>query len=145
MPKTSKSILINAPIEKVHKIVVDFEDYPDYFPEVREAHIIKRSKTHPEVHFVFHVVTTINCYLKFTLGPHEIKWTLIKGDFMQANDGEWKLESKGKNKTKATYAVEIVPSRWVPDAIIEELIIKNAPNMLMHLKEKCEKMSLRTK
>lgn len=138
MPKTKQSVLINAPIEKVHRIVANFEAYPTYFPEVREAHILKESRTHPEVHFVFHVVTTINCHLKFSMSQREIKWTLIRGDYMQANDGEWLLESKGKDKTRATYKLEIIPSNWVPDAIIEELIIKNAPNMLMHLKERCE-------
>jgi len=140
MPKTSQSIIINAPMETVHKVVLDFEDYPDYFPEVKEAHVLKKSRTHPEVHFVFHVITAINCYLRFTLEPTEIKWTLINGDFMASNDGEWKLEAKGKGKTKATYALEIIPSKWVPNAIMEELIEKNAPNMLMHLKERCEEM-----
>lgn len=138
MPRTSQSILINSPIEYVHKIVTNFEHYPEYFPEVREAHVMRHSKNHADVHFVFHVVTTINCYLKFTMTKTEIKWVLIKGDFMISNDGEWKLEAKGKNMTRATYRLEIEPSRWVPSTIIEELIIKNAPNMLMHLKERCE-------
>lgn len=144
MAKTSQSILINAPIEKVHRVVAHFENYPKYFPEVKEAHVLKKSRTHPEVHFVFHVVTMINCHLRFTMTPTEIKWTLIKGDFMVANDGEWKLEAKGKGKTRATYALEITPSRWVPGAIIDELIDKNAPNMLLHLKEWCEEKHTRS-
>jgi uncharacterized membrane protein len=138
MPKTSKSITIHAPIKEVYRVVTDFESYPAVFSEVRGAKVIKQDKKTAIVDFVFHVITTIKCQLKFNLTPTRISWKLIKGDFMSDNVGAWDLEEKD-GATKAAYTVDITPTMWVPVSVLEQLIENNAPHMLKSLKSWCEK------
>ncbi len=138
MPRASRSITINAPLKKVYNVIADFESYPNVFSEVREAKIIKKREKTVEVDFVFHVMTSIRCLLKFNLSPKRISWSLIKGDFMKDNVGAWDLEKIG-DATKATYTVDITPTMWVPVSLLEHLIETNAPHMLKSLKKWCEK------
>lgn len=138
MPKASKSITIHAPIKEVYKVVADFESYPAVFSEVRGAKVIKQDKKTAIVDFIFHVLTTIHCQLKFQLTPTKISWKLIRGDFMHDNVGAWDLEEKN-GTTKATYTVDITPTMWVPVSVLEHMIETNAPHMLKSLKKWCEK------
>lgn len=144
MPKASKSILINAPLKNVYKVVTDFETYPDFFPEVKTAKVVKQDKTSAQVDFVFHIMLTIKCRLKFKLMSKKVAWKLVKGDFMQDNVGAWDLKTKGKG-TEATYTVEIIPTKWVPVSILEHLIEHNAPHMLKNLKKRCEKKTKKSR
>lgn len=143
MPKISQSILINVPLAKVYDVVTDFESYPDFFPEVRAAKVVKQNKTSALVDFVFHVMVTINCQLKFKLTPKKVSWKLTKGDFMLDNVGAWDLKTKGK-ATEASYTVDITPTKWVPISILEHLMENNAPHMLKNLKKRCEKVPKKT-
>ena len=138
MPSTTRSITIHAPIEKIHKVVCDFESYPKFFPEVRAVEVIKHTKKAALVKFIFHFVKTITALLKFDISTKKISWVLVKGDFMKANQGSWHLEEKKDKSTEVTYSTEIIPSMWVPNSFVEKHMTSIVPVLLRHVKSLCE-------
>jgi ribosome-associated toxin RatA of RatAB toxin-antitoxin module len=138
MISTTKSILIHAPIVKIHEVVLDFEHYPRFFPEVRAIEVLKQTKKSAEVLFGIHLIKTINCILKFDIAPKKITWSLVKGDFMKENRGSWEFESKDGKATEVTYCIEVKPSAWIPSSLIEKHMTSLVPLMLKHLKTRCE-------
>ena len=139
MLTTTRSIVIHAPILKIHDVVLDFESYPKFFPEVRSVEVLSQSKKHAEVRFGIHLIKVINCILKFDIALRKISWSLVKGDFMKHNSGRWEFEAKDGKGTQVTYSIEVKPSAWIPSLLIEKHMTSLVPLMLKHLKAKCEK------
>jgi len=139
MITATKSILIDAPAEKIREVVLDFESYPKFFPEVSNIEVLRQTKKEAEVCFGIHLIKTINFTLKFDIAPQKISWSLVKGDFMKRNSGSWHFETLEGKQTEVTYSVEIIASAWVPKSLIEKHITSLVPLMLKHLKTRCEK------
>ena len=139
MLTTTRSILIHAPIAKIHEVVLDFESYPKFFPEVRAIEVLSQSKKHAEVRFGIHLIKTISFILKFDITVKKISWSLVKGDFMKHNSGYWHFEAKDGKGTEVTYSIEAKPSAWIPNSLIEGHMTSLVPLMLKHLKARCEK------
>ena len=138
MPAAEKSVEINAPIEKVYEVVTDFEKYPEFLSEVKNVKVVKKSPKKPVVEFEVKYVKTFRYTLEFDLKkPTDVKWKLVEGDFRD-NRGFWKLEKKGKNKTKATYSAELDFGFFVPKSILNKVISTGLPSMLQKFKERIE-------
>ena len=55
-------------------------------------------------------VKEIGYTIRLTETPNtSLSWTLIRGDFMEVNNGSWTLTDLGDGRTQALYSVEIVP------------------------------------
>ena len=139
MLSATRSILIRAPAETIHEAVLDFKSYPKFFPEVRTVEVLHQTKKSAEVRFGIHLMKTINCILKFEIHPKKISWLLVKGDFMRHNSGSWHFDAKSGKETEVTYSIEVKPSAWIPNSLVEKHMTSLVPLMLKHLKTRCEK------
>lgn len=138
MPGVSRHIYIEAPPHRVYDVVSDFAGYPDFLPDVKETTLMHQTAKTCDVEFVTHVMKDIRYSLRFTLRPpHGIQWHLLEGELMQANDGEWMLEPKGKG-TQATYTIEVQFGALVPKLITNMLVEANLPDLLRRVKERAE-------
>ncbi len=139
MPKITKAIDIKSPIEKVFKLILDFESYPEFLPEVKSARILKKSSAHIEVEFIVNLIVESNYALKFSpKRPNVISWTMIKGKNMKSNTGSWELSSKGKELTHVIYNVEIEFDWFVPSSVARSLMENSLPKMLENFKSRAE-------
>ena len=59
MPGASRSIVINAPAEKVFDIVSGYEKYPEFMSEVREVKTSNRKGNQVDVHYKVDLIKTI--------------------------------------------------------------------------------------
>jgi len=139
MAGATKSVDINAPIEKVYAIVVDYEKYPEFLDEQTGAKVLSRNGNIVEVSFKLKVVKEIEYKLRLVeTAPTELSWTLIKGEMMKVNNGGWKLEALGADKTRATYSVELGLGMLVPKSIATLLAETTLPKTLDAFKRRAE-------
>ena len=139
MPGASKSIVIDAPIEKVFDVLTAYEEYPEYLSEVKGVKTSNRQGNQVEVHYEVDVIKRISYSLKMTEErPKKLSWTFIKGEFMKDNQGSWVLEPEGEGKTKVTYTVEMALGALVPKSIVSALVETSLPKMLDATKKRAE-------
>ncbi|QDE69426.1 type II toxin-antitoxin system RatA family toxin [Myxococcus xanthus] len=139
MPGASRTIIVNAPIEKVFDVITQYERYPEFLSEVKGIRTENRKGNTVDVHYKVDVVKTINYSIHVTEErPTRMSWSYIKGEFMKDNQGSWVLEPAGEGKTKATYTVEMALGALVPKSVVSALVETSLPKMLDAFKRRFE-------
>jgi coenzyme Q-binding protein COQ10 len=139
MAGASKSIEINAPMEKVFSVITDYEKYPEFLDEQSGAKVISRNGNVVECSFKLKVIKEIEYKLRLVeTPPSGLSWTLIKGEMMKENNGGWKLEDLGNGKTRATYSIEIGLGMLVPKSVATMLAEQTLPKTLEAFKKRAE-------
>ncbi len=140
MPGAETSIVVHVPAKKIYEVVADFASYPDFHPEVKKVEIHKKGK-HLSAGFEISVIKKIRYTLNFELTPYKkIVWNLVEGDIFKNNHGYWLFEEEGKNKTKATYHIEVDFGFMVPSLITNKLVGHNLPAMMKKFKQRAESL-----
>ncbi len=139
MAGASRSIEINAAIEKVYGVIVDYEKYPEFLDEQTSAKVLSKNGDVAEVSFKLKVIKEIEYRLRIVeTPPSGISWTLIKGEMMKENSGGWKLEPVAPDKTRATYSIEIGLGLLVPKSVATMLAETTLPKTLEAFKRRAE-------
>lgn len=141
MPGTSKSIVINAPPDKVFDVVSGYEKYPEFMNEVKEVRTSNRKGNTVDVQYRVDLFKSIKYSLRHTEErPSKVSWTFIEGEFMKDNKGSWTLEPAGEGQTKATYQIEMALGPLVPKSIVNAMVDTSLPKMLEAVKKRVESL-----
>lgn len=139
MPGASKSITINAPVERCFAVISDYERYPEFLPEVRKISLSNRKGAEVDVHYEAEVVKVIKYAVHMKEEkPNKVSWSFINGEFMRDNKGGWVLEDLGNGTTKATYSLEVAVGPLVPKTILNALVETQLPKLLDNFKRRIE-------
>lgn len=139
MAGASRSIVINAPPEKLFDIITQYEKYPEFLSEVKKIRVLERKDNTVKVQYEVDVIKTIHyTILVKEERPQRMSWTFVEGEVMKDNKGSWVLEPDGQGRTKATYTVELALGPLVPKAIVNGLAEKSLPGMLEAFKRRAE-------
>lgn len=144
MPGATKTVTFNAPIEKVFKVITDYEQYASFVPKAKAAKVVKRDGNKVRVEWQIDLgIKTI----KYTVdmleeAPNKLSWTFVEGEMMKQNRGSWVLTGKG-DTTDAVYNVEIEPNvplmlKAVAGPVMTALVDADLPNMLNAFKKRAE-------
>lgn len=137
----TQKILIKAPVQTVFDVIVDFESYPKFLPEMKSAKMDWCDDREMEVSFKVSLIKEVTYTLKVELDPpHGVYWKLKRGDLMKTNTGSWELKEKGDNATEATYSIDVTFGLWIPKAVTDALVAKNLPQTLKRFKKRAEKI-----
>ncbi len=139
MAGATRTIVINAPPEKVFDVIANFDRYGEFLPEVKRVWTSERKGNEVKVHYEVNVVKTIRYTLHFKEErPKRLSWSFVEGEVMKDNKGSWVLEPEGEGRTRATYSVEMALGALVPKAIINGLVDQSLPKMLEAFKRRAE-------
>ena len=139
MPGATRSIVINAPPDKVFDVITDYEKYGQFLSEVKKVSASDRQGNQVTLNYEIDLVKTIRYSIRVTEErPKKMSWTFIKGEVMKDNKGSWVLEPEGEGKTRATYTVEVAVGPLVPKAIINGLVDQSLPKMMDAFKRRAE-------
>jgi ribosome-associated toxin RatA of RatAB toxin-antitoxin module len=141
MAKAERSVVIEAPPDKVFAVIEDFEKYPEFLPEV------KKVKVEPGPGGAKDVTYTIDLKAKqitYTLRhtaqpPQELRWSFVRGEMMKGNDGAWVLQPVPQG-TQATYKIDLKLGALVPSMIERMLAEQSLPGLLQNFKKRIESM-----
>jgi coenzyme Q-binding protein COQ10 len=145
MAVVTKQVLIEAPVERLYDIIVDYERYPEFVPGIRRCRV-RSAKGEKQVEYELDLgVRRIRYVLRHEeQRPRKVTWSLVSGDMMKVSNGSWELSDDG-GRTRAVYSVDIQISRppLVPqalvDPVIEELTRIQLPKTLAAFKARAEK------
>ncbi len=139
MAGATRSIVINAPPEKLFDVITDYDKYGEFLTEVKKVSTSDRKGNEVKVHYEVDVIKTI----RYTIlvkeeRPRRMSWTFVEGEVMKDNQGSWVLEPEGEGRTKATYTVDMALGALVPKAIVNKLTETSLPKMLEAFKRRAE-------
>ncbi len=141
MAGATKSIIIKAPLDKVYKVITDYENYPKFLTEQTGVTIKSRNGNIVEATFGLKVVMEIKYTLRMVESPpNKLAWTMVDGQMMKSNTGSWLLESQGENETKATYSIEVALKGLVPKSVSTGLIETTLPKTMEAFKARAESL-----
>jgi len=139
MAGATRTIVINAPPEKLFDVITHYDKYGEFLPEVKRIWTSDRKGNEVKVHYEVDVIKTI----RYTIlvkeeRPTRMSWTFVEGEVMKDNKGSWVLEPEGEGRTKATYTVDMALGALVPKAIVTKLAETSLPKMLDAFKRRAE-------
>ena len=142
MADTAKqTTVIAASPERCFQVATEFERYPEWAKDVKEAVVLERDADGRATKVEFRA-SALGRSTHYTLGysygsaPLTIAWRLIDGDIMRTLDGDYMFEAVN-NGTLVTYDLSI-------DLVIPlpGFVKRRAENRILHtlteLKERCE-------
>jgi uncharacterized protein YndB with AHSA1/START domain len=111
----TESITIAAAPDTVWRIATDIERYPDWAHDVKDVVVTERdTEGRPsQVEFRTSALgrsTHYTLQYDYTEAPHELAWTMVKGDIQRSIDGAYKFRPTDDGGTHVQYdlAIELV-------------------------------------
>ena len=139
MPGATRSVIIDAPADRVFDIIVDYDRYAEFLPEVKEARSADRRGNEVDVHYGIDLVKRIHYTLHMVEErPRSVRWSFVRGELMRDNKGSWTLEPTPDGKTRATYTIEVGVGPLVPRTIVNMLVDQSLPKLLEAFKKRAE-------
>ncbi len=132
----------NGSIESVFDAIRKYEKYPEYLPGVTRIDVLpaKEKGSVCQVRYELNIVKTFFYVLNmYEEGPKKIWWTLADSNILKGNNGSWtfkavkgtgKSADKGKEKTHASYKLDIKFKGLIPSAITDQVAKANLPLMM---------------
>jgi coenzyme Q-binding protein COQ10 len=124
----------DVPIEKLYKVLSNYEEYPDFIPDCDSVEVLKKTPKSYTVKYELSLIKKIDYTIELThdrkKDEKNINWKLVNSKFFKKNSGCWKLEKLGPKKTRVTYALDVEFSMFVPKPIVNKLIGKSLPKMM---------------
>jgi uncharacterized protein YndB with AHSA1/START domain len=115
--QTTKRMTIAASPEQVWQALVDFERYPEWAPDLKEASVGASDAEGRGTEVTFRAAamgrsTSYTLAYDYAEAPQRLTWRLVSGDIMRRLDGSYSLApvDGDPNTTDVTYnlAVELV-------------------------------------
>ena len=118
---STRRILVNASPADCFAVVVDFESYPRWAPEITEARVLRRDDNGNGGLVAYRAEAmgrSVNYTLKYFYGsnPLRVAWRLTESDQVRHIDGEYELvpTEEGTGKTLITYSLSVELAVAVP-------------------------------
>ncbi|MET9291776.1 SRPBCC family protein [Streptomyces sp. NPDC003077] len=131
---TSSSITIKATPADVMGVIADFERYPEWTGEVKEAEVLSKDTEGraEQVRLVLDAGAIKDDHtLAYTwTGAHEVAWSLVKSQMLRSLDGSYRLAPlDGGRQTEVTYQLTVdvkIPMLGMIKRKAEKVIIDRA-------------------
>lgn len=135
------SIRIAADPDSIMDVIADYEAYPDWQDEIKEAEILETDGDGWGTRVRFSVDATIavvNYVLSYTYTDTSVRWTLVEGDKVKRNDGSYELTDQGDGTTLVEYDLEVEPGIKVPSMLRKQASKRIVRTALEGLKRRVE-------
>jgi|SRR6478609_1016282 len=138
----SLSLTIDAPPERVWQLATDFESYPAWARDVKEA-VIRSSDDEGRATEVEFRASALGRSTHYTLtydyseAPKALSWRIVRGDIMRTIDGAYRFEAGDGGGTEVTYDLSIELVVPLPGFVKRRAEVRIL-NTLKELKERAE-------
>jgi coenzyme Q-binding protein COQ10 len=138
MSKAEHQVMIGAPIERVFGVIVDYERYPEFLPELRSVTLESRHDGVAHVRFEVELIVRVAYTLRLVEDPpSQVGWSLAEGKMIAHNNGRWRLDVTAEG-TRASYALDVELAGRIPRSVSTRLLGTDLPRMLQRFKDRAE-------
>lgn len=115
--QTTQRLTITAPPDRVWQVLVDFDRYPNWATDLKEAVVVSRDDEERAIEVRFRAAamgrsTSYTLAYDYSRAPEALSWHLASGDIMRRLDGTYELQPvlDDPDATEVTYnlSVELV-------------------------------------
>jgi uncharacterized membrane protein len=108
----SLTITIGAPLDTCYAVATDFERYPEWARDVKEAIIRTRDDEGRATQVEFRASalgrsTHYTLAYDYSQAPAKLSWSMIRGDIMRAIDGAYSFTATPEGGTEVRYDLSI--------------------------------------
>lgn len=108
----SLTITIGAPLDTCYAVATDFERYPEWARDVKEAIIRTRDDEGRATQVEFRASalgrsTHYTLAYDYSQAPATLSWSMIRGDIMRAIDGAYSFTATPEGGTEVRYDLSI--------------------------------------
>lgn len=144
MPVTKTTLEVFVSPEEFKEVILDFEAYPDFLPEVKKVAVESQDDStavatfHVEVDFGgFHIESQYT--LKYEISDDVISWSLVDSPDLTENKGKWTLrEGDDEDETVADYEAEIITSLPIPPPVQAMFAEQELPKLMETFRDRAE-------
>lgn len=135
------SIVVAADPDAIMEVIADFEAYPEWQGEIKEAEILETdddgwgTKVRYRVDAKLFSTTYV---LAYTYTDSSMSWTLVSGDQVRKIDGSYLLADRGDGSTEVTYELEVEPAISVPKMLKRKAAQRIIDGALKSMKQRVE-------
>jgi uncharacterized membrane protein len=109
--QTTQRMRIDAPLTEIWSVLTDFEQYPQWARDLKEARVLQRDDEGraTTVHFRAAAMgrsTTYTLRYDWSDAPNRLPWELVDGDIMRVLDGVYEL-AEADGATDITYHLRV--------------------------------------
>lgn len=137
----TETLTVEADVETVYDTVADFEAYPEWLDEFKEAEILETfddgwAKT---VRFRLGAAgISLPMVLAYTYTDTRVDWSLVEGDMLTRNDGAYVLADNGDGTTDVTYELAVDSNIPLPGMVRRRVAKKIIVDSLKAIKKRAE-------
>ena len=108
----SERIRIEASSDRCFDVAVDFESYPEWVRDVKEARILERDADGRGARVEYRAAA-LGKSVRYVLGydysnaPSSFSWELVEGDMLRRLDGSYRFEPEGDASTRVHYELSV--------------------------------------
>jgi ribosome-associated toxin RatA of RatAB toxin-antitoxin module len=122
-PVERSQLFRNTTLREVYDVVVDFEQYPRLFPEIKRVKIIERTAERVRAEFRADKLLPVRYVLDLTLDPdacRAIDWVYVEGEVVTDSSGGWRfrLEADG---VRVDYHASAMVKAPLPGFVLRKL------------------------
>lgn len=129
--------------DELRDVILDFESYPEFLPEV--AKVVVSERTESSAIVTFHIAIAFMGFdvkteytVRYAIEPREIRWSLVSSPSVTKNEGAWKLEETDDGETVAGYEAEVETSLGVPPDVQKLFVEESLPKLMERFRDRAE-------
>jgi uncharacterized membrane protein len=140
--QVSDRIHIDAPPERCYEVTTDYERYPEWAKDVKQATVIERDTEGRGAKVEYRAAafgrsTRYVLEYDYSQAPAAFSWTLVEGEMVRAIDGTYRFDPDGDG-TRVSYDLAIEPSIPLPGFLKRRTAGKIVGTALKELKKEVE-------
>ena len=145
MPVAKTTLETFVPLDELRAVLLAFEKYPEFLPEVAKIEVLERSddaalvKFHVAVSFAGVDVKT-DYTVRYTIGPRELRWKLVSSPSITKNEGSWRLEEKPDGETRAHYEATVETNLAVAPEVQAAFVQESLPKLMGRFRDRAEEL-----
>lgn len=141
MAEASKTVEVAVPRERFWDVIVDYPKYPEFVDGVSKVKILASGAGKTRIEYGINLLGKDISYTldHFEDGPATMRWELVEGNILKANNGSWVLKDLGGGRTEVTYSLALEFKIYVPGMVLNGLVKSTLPKMI----ESFEKRALK--
>jgi ribosome-associated toxin RatA of RatAB toxin-antitoxin module len=109
--ESTQSIVIDAEPSAIMAVIADFEHYPVWAGSLKRAQVLATGPNGRAERVAFRLdagMISDDYELAYTWSDDEqVRWTLVSGQLMRAQDGSYTLRPLGPGRTEVTYSLRV--------------------------------------
>ncbi|HUS62088.1 MAG TPA: SRPBCC family protein [Acidimicrobiales bacterium] len=140
--QAKESIVIKAPRERVHEVVLDFEQYPRWAADLKAVEVLERDDEGRGTKVAFRAAafgrsTSYTLAYSYAELPEALSWVQVDGDVTRRLDGTYRF-APVDDGTEVTYELEVELKIPLPGFIKSRAESRIVGSALRELKARTE-------